>query len=92
MSTSMTLTEDSIQSGIRSGDLEIDSLIYDPSGMANWNWLGVSGMPIYYTFALPDVDTAFESGVSSNRATAFSSSQEVYVKQALAYVDSGWIT
>jgi serralysin len=88
MSTSMTLTEDSIQSGIRSGDLEIDSLIYDPSGMANWNWLGVSGMPIYYTFALPDVDTAFESGVSSNRATAFSSSQEVYVKQALAYVDS----
>jgi hypothetical protein len=88
MSINYTLTEETLQTGLRSGSDEIDALVYANGGMANWNWLRSTESVVYYTFLLPSDDTALEGGDARSAATAFSASQMSNTKNALAYVDS----
>lgn len=88
MAISYTLTEDDLNSGIQSGLTEIDALIYDSRGMANWNWLRSPQNTVLYTFSIPSYDAALEGGDSRSNASSFSQQQIVNVREALFYVDS----
>jgi hypothetical protein len=88
MAINYTLTEESLKTGLRSGNTEIDSLVFEDGGMANWNWLRSEESIVYYTFSLPASDVALEGGDATSSATVFSASQIADTKSALAYVDS----
>lgn len=88
MAISYVLTEDSLTTGLRSGQADIDTLIYSSQGMANWNWLRSPENTVFYTFSLPSYDAALSGGDARTTAISFSAEQQVHARNALQYVDS----
>lgn len=84
-------TAEDLTSGIRSGDPLIDTLVYEPTGMPNWNWLVAvsdSPRPIQYTFDLQSRDDlAYDTGDAMAPWTAFSATQQHHTRTALDYID-----
>ena len=79
----MALTVSQLSTPLRSGNDAIDSLIFDPNTIANWNWKTDNENIIKYTFEtyknLPTEDVT--------SVTNFTLVQQKIVLDALAYVD-----
>lgn len=84
-------TVDDLVTGIRSGDPLIDALVYEPTGIPNWNWL-VAGSdnprPIQYTFDLQGRDDlAYQTGDANVLWTPFNTTQRQQTRTALDYIE-----
>ncbi|MDB2619855.1 DUF4214 domain-containing protein [Litoricolaceae bacterium] len=82
-------SEEALNTGVRSGDPLIDSLVYVTSGIPNWNWLVSNESPrlIYYTFALGEYDAAWEGYESDSKQIGFNAEQQAFANAALRYID-----
>ncbi|OUV04065.1 MAG: hypothetical protein CBC42_01345 [Betaproteobacteria bacterium TMED82] len=78
----MSLTDSQINTSLLSGNNSIDSLIFDPNQITNWNWK-IDDSIVRYSF-----DIINDSAVSGVRnVTKFLDVQQEHVKTALAYID-----
>ena len=82
-------SEEALNTGVRSGDPLIDSLVYVTSGIPNWNWLVSNQLlrPIYYTFDLGEYDAAWESYESDSKQIGFNAEQQTFANAAFRYID-----
>jgi hypothetical protein len=82
-------SEEALNTGVRSGDPLIDSLVYVTRGIPNWNWLASNQLPrpIYYTFDLGEYDAAWEGYESDSKQIGFDAEQQAFANAALRYID-----
>ena len=85
-------SEQSLRSGLRSGDPIIDGLVYELGGMPNWNWHfdpdSELQRPVYYSFSLdPNDDPAWEQYDSNVEQIGFNQQQQADARIALRYID-----